>query len=64
MLAPPALRRWVYPAHPDAAAVGRLGEELRLPDALCRLLAQRGFADPAAARGFLRPHPEQIPSTS
>jgi single-stranded-DNA-specific exonuclease len=60
MLAPPAVRRWVYPAHPDSAAVGRLGEELRLPDALCRLLAQRGFADPAAARGFLRPHPGQI----
>jgi single-stranded-DNA-specific exonuclease len=53
-------RRWVFPAPPDDAAVERLGRELRLPPALCRLLVQRGFGEPAAARDFLRPHAGHI----
>ncbi len=58
----PLARRWILPPAPDAAAVERLAGELRLPPPLCRLLAQRGYAEPAAAREFLRPHPGQIHS--
>lgn len=53
LLAP---RRWVLPPAPDTAAADRLGRELRLPGALCRLLVQRGFGEPGSARDFLRPH--------
>jgi single-stranded-DNA-specific exonuclease len=53
-------RRWVFPPAPDRAAAERLGRELRLPSALCALLVQRGFAEPEAARGFLRPHAAQL----
>ncbi len=61
MPAPPAaLRRWVFPGPPDQARVDRLGAELRLPPALCRLLVQRGYGEPAAVRDFLRPHPGHI----
>jgi single-stranded-DNA-specific exonuclease len=56
---PPA-RRWIFPDAPDTAAVDRLAGDLRLPPPLCRLLAQRGFGESAAAREFLRPHPGQI----
>jgi single-stranded-DNA-specific exonuclease len=55
-----AARRWVFPPAPDLAAADRLGRELRLPSTLCRLLVQRGFAEPEDARGFLRPHAGQI----
>jgi single-stranded-DNA-specific exonuclease len=59
--APPLLtRRWVFPDAPDPAAVERLCRELRLPSSLCRLLAQRGFGDPSAAKDFLRPHAGHI----
>jgi single-stranded-DNA-specific exonuclease len=54
------VRRWVFPAPPDTAAVERLSRELRLPPALCRLLVHRGFAEVASAREFLRPHSGQI----
>lgn len=60
MPSPAPARRWVLPPPADAAVVARLGRELRLPEPLCRLLAQRGYGDPAAARGFLRPHAGQI----
>ncbi len=53
-------RRWVFPSAPEAGAVERLRAELRLPEPLCRLLAQRGFAHAAAARDFLRPHAGQF----
>jgi len=56
----PLARRWILPNAPDAVAVERLAGELRLPPPLCRLLVQRGYAEPAAAREFLRPHPGQI----
>ena len=55
-----AARRWVHPPAPDHAAADRLSRELRLPAALCRLLVQRGFGEPEAARGFLRPHAGQL----
>jgi single-stranded-DNA-specific exonuclease len=61
MPAPPAARRrWVFPGPPDQARVDRLSTELRLPPALCRLLVQRGYGEPAAVRDFLRPHPDHI----
>lgn len=55
-----ASRRWVFPPAPDHAAADRLGRELRLPPTLCQLLVQRGFGEPEAARGFLRPRAGQI----
>ncbi|HLM69092.1 MAG TPA: single-stranded-DNA-specific exonuclease RecJ [Longimicrobium sp.] len=55
-----AVRRWVFPAAPDFAAVDRLCRELRLPAPLCRLLVQRGFGESDAARGYLRPMPDHI----
>ena len=49
-------RRWVFRgADTDDAAVSTLASELRLPRALCRLLALRGLATPEDARHFLRP---------
>ncbi|MBV9773332.1 MAG: single-stranded-DNA-specific exonuclease RecJ [Gemmatimonadetes bacterium] len=56
----PLARRWITPPPPDTAAVQRLARELRLPEPLCRLLAQRGFGETTAAKEFLRPHPGQI----
>ncbi|CAN5612198.1 single-stranded-DNA-specific exonuclease RecJ [soil metagenome] len=53
-------RRWIFPTPPDSTAVERLCRELRLPEPLCRLLVQRGHAEPPAAREFLRPHAGQI----
>ena len=55
-----AARRWVFPAAPEAAAVERLRAELRLPEPLCRLLAQRGISRADAAKDFLRPHAGQF----
>jgi single-stranded-DNA-specific exonuclease len=56
----PSARRWVLPPPADATAVDRLCRDLRLPVALCRLLVQRGYLEPDAVRGFLRPHAGQI----
>jgi single-stranded-DNA-specific exonuclease len=56
----PTTRRWVLPQPSDPVVIAALGSELRLPEALCRLLGQRGFATAAAAREFLRPHAGQI----
>jgi len=53
-------RRWVFPEPPPPAAVERLCRELKLPEPLCRLLVQRGHAEPAAAREFLRPNAGHI----
>lgn len=60
VLLPPPAPRWVAPDPLDADAVARLRRELRLPEPLCRLLAARGFAEPDAAKAFLRAHPGQI----
>ena len=53
------------PPEPDPAAVAALVDALHLPDAVCRLVVGRGFAEPEAARQFLRPRLEQLhdPST-
>ncbi|MEO5510437.1 MAG: single-stranded-DNA-specific exonuclease RecJ [Longimicrobiales bacterium] len=59
-LALPA-RKWVRRAlDADAAAIDRLESELHLPRALCMLLAQRGCADPAQARSFLKPRIDSL----
>jgi single-stranded-DNA-specific exonuclease len=55
-----AARRWHVPPPTDPLAVERLAADLRLPAALCRLLVQRGFTDPGAARAFLRPSAAQL----
>lgn len=60
MISAPALRRWIFPAAADPARVETLSRELRLPPALCRLLVQRGYAEPQGVREFLRPHAGQI----
>ncbi|NJD09932.1 MAG: single-stranded-DNA-specific exonuclease RecJ [Gemmatimonadetes bacterium] len=60
---PPLSHRWVarYPDEPDATAIGVLAQELHLPAELCRLLAQRGLADPGRARQYLRPQLDSLP---
>ena len=56
MTTTPLTRRWrPAPPAPDAALVGALVRDLRLPEPLCRLLVLRGHGDPAAAKAFLRP---------
>ncbi len=45
---------------PDNAVVARLQDTLMLPEAVCRLLASRGYGDPDAAKRFLRPRLEQV----
>ena len=45
-------KRWILKEADDTAAA-LLSEDLKLPLLLTRILVQRGFADPAAARGFL-----------
>ena len=64
MTAPPARPRpqprWVLPAPPDAAAIAALAAQLRLPEAICRLLVVRGHKDTEGAKRFLRPRLEQL----
>jgi len=45
---------------PDEAAVNALAEALHLPQAICRLLVQRGFADIDGAKRYLRPGLDQL----
>ncbi|HUE96412.1 MAG TPA: DHH family phosphoesterase, partial [Longimicrobiaceae bacterium] len=56
--------QWVEPPPADAARVERLAADLRLPLPLCRILAQRGFDVPEAAKRFLRPRREHLHSHS
>ena len=58
--APQGPPRWVVCPPPDAAAVHRLAAELSLPEPLAAILVQRGHADPAAARRFLRPQLSEL----
>jgi len=49
-------RSWLErAASPDPQQVRRLAGELRLPEPVCELLVRRGYADPGAAAGFLKP---------
>ncbi|CAN5845663.1 single-stranded-DNA-specific exonuclease RecJ [soil metagenome] len=60
-LSPPA-PRWVFPEAVDELSVDLLRSELRLPEALCRLLVRRSHSKPEQAKEFLRPHAGQIHS--
>jgi single-stranded-DNA-specific exonuclease len=50
-------RKWVRrcTTDPDANIIDVLQSELKLPRALCALLAQRGFGEPVTAKTFLKP---------
>jgi single-stranded-DNA-specific exonuclease len=52
--------RWLLPKEPDPAIVAQLMEELRLPHAVCRLLAIRGFGEPDHAKAYLRPRLDHL----
>jgi single-stranded-DNA-specific exonuclease len=52
--------RWLFPPAPAAADVARLREELHLPEAICRLLASRGFAGIDDAKLYLRPRLQHL----
>lgn len=47
--------RWRLAATPDKADAAQLAASIGVPLALATILVQRGYADPAAARAFLRP---------
>jgi single-stranded-DNA-specific exonuclease len=50
-----AFTRWVIEPAADGAVARSLSRALDLPEALARLLVQRGFTAPEAARAYLRP---------
>ena len=52
--------RWLFPAAPAPADVAQLREELHLPEAICRLLASRGFSGIDDAKLYLRPRLQQL----
>jgi single-stranded-DNA-specific exonuclease len=52
--------RWILPEAPDHAIVEALGNELLLPEPICRLLAARGFAPADTAKRYLRPRLDQL----
>lgn len=52
--------RWLLPEEPSPADVARLQDELRLPPAICRLLATRGLSAPDDAKAYLRPRLDQL----
>ena len=55
-----AAPRWVLPPPADAHCISTLRDALHSPDALCRLLYARGYADVEAAKRFLRPRFDQL----
>lgn len=52
--------RWMEPEAPSASAVELLEKELRLPAAVCAVLAARGYVDPEQAKRHLRPKWEHL----
>lgn len=54
----------MLPAAPDPGAVRALAAELHLPDAVCRLLCQRGFVDIEPAKRYLRPKLDHLHNPS
>ena len=52
--------RWLFPPSPDPGEVERLRQELHLPEAICRLLASRGYARTDEAKTYLRPRLAQL----
>lgn len=55
---------WAEAPSPDPDIVGVLIRELRLPRALCAVLAARGLGEAAAAKRFLRPRMDDLPDPS
>jgi single-stranded-DNA-specific exonuclease len=53
--ADPLSRRWQVEDEPDPALTAVLADSLNVPALFARLLVQRGFTTPEAARSFLRP---------
>jgi single-stranded-DNA-specific exonuclease len=47
--------RWIVTANADPLATRALASELSIPEALAAILVQRGLAEPAHAKAFLRP---------
>jgi single-stranded-DNA-specific exonuclease len=58
-LTPPEAR-WSEAGAPSSEVVARLARELRLPRALCAVLAVRGLEDGEEAKRFLRPLLDQL----
>ncbi len=56
----PLARRWRVEPAPDEAAARRLASVLTLPLPFARLLVQRGYGEPEAARRFLRPSRDDL----
>jgi single-stranded-DNA-specific exonuclease len=52
--------RWLLPQEPGPAVVAQLEEALKLPPAICRLLAARGYGIPDDAKAYLRPRLDQL----
>jgi single-stranded-DNA-specific exonuclease len=52
--------RWILPEAPDPALVRSLGDELLLPEPICRLLAARGHVPAESAKRYLRPRLDQL----
>ncbi|MDF2697763.1 MAG: single-stranded-DNA-specific exonuclease RecJ [Labilithrix sp.] len=52
--------RWHDPASPQVSCISGLEAELRLPRAVCAVLASRGIALAADAKRFLRPRLDQL----
>ncbi|HEX4683216.1 MAG TPA: single-stranded-DNA-specific exonuclease RecJ [Gemmatimonadaceae bacterium] len=52
--------RWLLPQEPDPTVVAQLEEALKLPPAICRLLAARGYGIPDDAKAYLRPRLDQL----
>jgi single-stranded-DNA-specific exonuclease len=48
------------PQEPDQAVVEQLQDALKLPPAICRLLAARGYGIPDDAKAYLRPRLDQL----
>lgn len=61
-LPPAPAPRWEEAPPPDPAVVDGLVRDLRLPRAICAVLAVRGFGDPGAARDHLRPRVDHLHS--
>ena len=59
-LAPAPSPHWHLRDLPEETTVQALQQALRLPRALCAVLAVRGVEEDAAARAFLRPHLEEL----
>ncbi|HEV2671474.1 MAG TPA: single-stranded-DNA-specific exonuclease RecJ [Gemmatimonadales bacterium] len=52
--------RWIVTASADPLATRALASQLRIPEALAAILVQRGLAEPAHAKEFLRPDLDRL----